>query len=165
MRCVTAQCSYACALSSEIRSSWTVSGLCRGSVASGCPPCGKKAAAFRDGWYRRRWCNGGCRGSERPRVPNTYAPALFSRITCVSPWFDVFAIKVQAVLMPYNTSNIGEWGSYLEYSGNCEPWVSAMFKKTADRMETEEVNQTEFFCGQKKACISGLTALTRLTTA
>ena len=126
---VTALSSCACALSWETPSSWTISGLRRGSGASGWSQCGKKAAAFQDGWYRRRWCNGGCRGSARPRVLNTYAPAWFSRITCVSPWFDVFAIKVQAVLMPYNTSNIGEWGSCLEYSGICATGIFAVFKK------------------------------------
>lgn len=141
---VTAQSSCVCALSWENLFSWTISGLCRGSGASGWSQYGKKAAAFRTSWCMRRWCNGGCQGSAQPRVLNTYVPAWFSRITCVNPWFDVFVIKVQSIRVPCNTSNIGDWGSCLEYSEFCMPGIFIVFRKWLIRWKWQ-INRTENF--------------------
>lgn len=49
--------------------------------------------------------------------------------------------------------------------GNLCDRIFRHVQKTADRMETEGEIKRKFFRGQKKVCISGLTALTRLTTA
>ena len=144
IRCVTARSSCACVLSWENPFFWTISGLRQESGAFGLSQYGKKAAAYRDGLYRHRWCNGECRGNVRPRVLNMYAPAWFSKITCVSPWFNVFAIKVQAVRMPCNTSNIGEWRSCLEYSGICVTGISTVPKKRRTEWKQREKQAKNF---------------------